>query len=344
MPRRSSFITIMNQVAKDSEKARRQTEQARIRQQRQQERLAKESARLRTIADKQARQEYLANRAEEVEESNAELNREMEALSGILKHSLSVDNKIYFDTLRIHDKFVPSQIPIILTNPVYSIPFKQTFLSQVKEPNALSKLVPGAKEKHQKALNEASILYEKALAEFQSKEEARKAELERIGDENKKAEEAFQLNGKQRDKEVAELEEAYRTGDPDAIVSYSTMVLERSSYPEGFPQEFRIAYLPEPKELVIEYELPEVAIIPTIEEYRYIKTKDTIDEKSRKASEIKELYQDIVASVCLRTINEVFEADQCNTLAIVTFNGFVQTVEPATGRDIRPCLISVRAT
>jgi restriction system protein len=122
------------------------------------------------------------------------------------------------------------------------------------------------------------------------------------------------------------------------------MVLDRSNYPDGFPQSFRLAYAPEPKELVIEYELPTADVIPQAVEYKYNKTKDTVDEKPRKAAEIKELYQDIVASVALRTIHEVLEADQANLLLVVAFNGFVAAVDPATGRDVRPCLVSVRTT
>jgi restriction system protein len=79
-------------------------------------------------------------------------------------------------------------------------------------------------------------------------------------------------------------------------------------------------------------------------EYRYIKTKDTIEEKERKAADIRDLYQDIVASVALRTCHELFESDQGNHLEAVVFSGFVQTVDASTGKDIRPFLISVRAT
>jgi restriction system protein len=100
----------------------------------------------------------------------------------------------------------------------------------------------------------------------------------------------------------------------------------------------------EPKEFVVEYELPNTDIVPAILEYRYVKTKDVIEEKLRKTSEIKEIYQDIVASICLRTIHEIFEADQANNILVVAFNGFVQTIDPSTGKDIRPCLISIRTT
>ncbi len=48
------------------------------------------------------------------------------------------------------------------------------------------------------------------------------------------------------------------------------MVLERSHYPDGFPQNFRVAYMPDPSELVIDYELPTVQVVPPVAEYRYM--------------------------------------------------------------------------
>lgn len=122
------------------------------------------------------------------------------------------------------------------------------------------------------------------------------------------------------------------------------MMLERSEYPEGFPQDFRLAYVPESKELIIEYELPTAEVVPAVAEYRYVKSRASIDGKARKPTEIKELYQDIVASVALRTVYETFQADRAGHVQIAVFNGFVQTVDPATGQDIKPHLISVRMT
>ena len=48
--------------------------------------------------------------------------------------------------------------------------------------------------------------------------------------------------------------------------------------------------------------------------------------------------------MCLRTIHEIFEADENDNILVVVFNGFVNTVDPSTGHDIRPCLISIRTT
>jgi restriction system protein len=75
-----------------------------------------------------------------------------------------------------------------------------------------------------------------------------------------------------------------------------------------------------------------------------VKTKDEITEKPRKTTDVKDLYQDIVSAMALRSIHEVLEADQGSHLDTICFNGFVQTIDPATGKDIRPHLISIRTT
>jgi restriction system protein len=155
---------------------------------------------------------------------------------------------------------------------------------------------------------------------------------------------AFETKKAQRNVEVDAFEAQYRARDPDAVVAYCNMVLERSSYPEGFPQNFSIAYTAASEQLVVEYELPPALIVPNIAEYRYVRSTDTISGKPRKESEVKELYQDVIASVALRTIDESFEADQGNHIAALCFNGYIRTIDPATGHDIQPHLISVRTT
>jgi hypothetical protein len=74
-------------------------------------------------------------------------------------------------------------------------------------------------------------------------------------------------------------------------------------------------------QLVIEYDPPQPSIVPAAEEYRYVKSRDEIEAKPLKAAKIRELYQDVVAAVALRTIHEVLEGDQGNHINVVTFSG-----------------------
>ena len=131
--------------------------------------------------------------------------------------------------------------------------------------------------------------------------------------------------------------------EKDAVESHNDMVLSRSEYPEkGFLQMFRLVYLSDSAELVVEYELPDVSLIPVEFDYRYVKSRDAIESKARKSAEIKQLYQDAITSITLRTLYELFVADQADALALITFNGAVDTHDPASGQAVRVPLISVR--
>src|SRR5262249_36117828 len=129
-----------------------------------------------------------------------------------------------------------------------------------------------AEERHDTAEQERV----QKIAELEAKHEAkRKQQLAEI---------------RQFNADVDEHKRASELGEPHAVIAYCSMVLERSRYPEGFPQSFRIAYVPDSQQLVIDYELPSAAIVPRVMEFRYVKTKDAIEEKPRKLAEVKDTY------------------------------------------------------
>lgn len=83
---------------------------------------------------------------------------------------------------------------------------------------------------------------------------------------------------------VDELERDFRAGVPDAVEEYFTELLALSQYPSGFPRNYQVAYRQEPCELVVEYQLPPVELIPTKRDFKYIKARREIDELSRPPS------------------------------------------------------------
>jgi restriction system protein len=143
--------------------------------------------------------------------------------------------------------------------------------------------------------------------------------------------------------EVDQFERDFRAGDPEAVAQFLTLVLDASLYPEGFAHRTRALYRPEPREAVIEYELPQQSLIPVERDYKYVQTRDEIDTVARPITEIKDRYARLVAMVALRTIHEVFAADEAGLIGAVTFNGHLSTKDRATGQPVRPCLISVSA-
>jgi restriction system protein len=87
-----------------------------------------------------------------------------------------------------------------------------------------------------------------------------------------------------QNKEVEAFKAGYEARDPDSVVTYCSMVLAASRYPDGFPQQHKVAYVPESRQLVIEMDLPTFDVVPDVAEYRYVKAKDEITSKARPAT------------------------------------------------------------
>jgi restriction system protein len=318
MSRHYSYSRLVSELARDAKRKERE----RLKREREQQR---ENQHL-----------YLESRLEEANENNEKLAEANKKLLAILHDALVTENNIQFGSLRNHEKFREFDPP---TQPIE--PKRETFIP--REPDILFKLLlDWHGRRHQKGIQRGEVRYQESFKNYQRLLADYNERVNKLREEYTKEKDAFESKIQEHNQEIDQFENAYRAGEPKAIIAYCSLVLSQSKYPNDFPQEFRVAYLPEPKELVVDYELPTKEIVPNVAEYKYVKTKDRIDEKARKISEIKDLYQNIVAAICLRTIHELFDSDQGDHIQVVTFNGFVNAIDPSTGNDIRPYLISTR--
>jgi len=130
---------------------------------------------------------------------------------------------------------------------------------------------------------------------------------------------------------------------PEAVERYISLVLANSAYPEGFPREFGVQYLPEEQTVVVDIELPSPEAVSRVVQYKYVATRRATDEVHMKARDFQEYYDDIVYQTILRTIHEVFEGDYAKTCETAVVNGWVESVDPATGKDFRSCIASCEA-
>ena len=105
-----------------------------------------------------------------------------------------------------------------------------------------------------------------------------------------------------------------------------------------------MAFVPESKQLVVEYELPPLTVVPQVKQHRYVRASDVIEESPRPATQVKALYSSVVAQTTIRTMHELFEADRGSKLDTIVFNGYVDTIDPATGKPVSPHLVTVRAS
>ncbi|WP_421407428.1 restriction endonuclease [Agrobacterium tumefaciens] len=285
----------------------------------------------------------LEDRQQEADRKNDAIADRLKELEDILIDTLAVDDTLDFDSLRVSQNAPTLKLGAALETEVQS-PQLERYLANVRKPSKIASLMPGMKGRHKRAVEEAENRYAADLDAWQKAETKRTDTVRSLRSKHDDELNAFKLKVSQRDAEVDSFRDLYFSADPDAVIAYNTMVLERSAYPEDFPRAFSIGYSATSKQLVIEFELPTADVVPHSSEFRFIKARDTIEAKPRKATETKALYQDLVASIALRTLHEVFEADQAQSVDTCCFNGFVHTVDPATGRDVQPHLISVRTT
>jgi len=130
---------------------------------------------------------------------------------------------------------------------------------------------------------------------------------------------------------------------PDAVTDYCELVLSASKYPDDFPQDLNFEYIATSKILVLDYSLPAPENLPDLKEVKYVKTKDELVEVSLSETESNRIYNDLLYQICLRTIFELFDADAIGALSAIVFNGWVKSINKATGKTTNGCLLSVEA-
>jgi restriction system protein len=338
MARRRSFVSVMAQMQRDAARAQAAQVRAQAASRREAERARAAYLRARTADEKERKRLYAESQAADVTAMNDDLEAEVEGLHGLLAVALEVDDRISFPALKKPAEVPAWQHPELEKQEPPPVP--DAF--RPSQPTGLSKVF--GKTKYEQAFEDGRVRYETAVQEYRVREHERAAALAQARAGWQAAADAATVQAQKQHAEVDAFEADYRRGVPDAVATYCSMVLEASQYPKGFPQEFKLAYVPESRQVVVEYELPTVAVVPTVKASKYVKSSDTITESPRPQAQIKALYALAVAQVTLRTIHELLEADSGGHVDTIVFNGVVDTTDPGSGRRVRPCLVTLRTT
>jgi restriction system protein len=338
MARRRSFTSAIAQMQREAARAQAAQVRAQAATRRAAERAHAAYLRAQAADEKERKRLYAESRAAEVAAMNDDLEAEVAALQGLLEATLEVNDRISFSSLKKPAVVLPWR-HAELERPEPP-PAPETF--RPVQPTGLSKMF--GKGKYEQALEEGRLRYESAVQEHRAREQWRTAALTKARAEWQAASDAANAEVQRQHAEVEAFEADYRRGVQEAVTTYCSMVLEASQYPKGFPQEFRLAYVPESRQAVIEYELPTVAVVPAVKAHKYAKISDAITESPRPPTQIKALYASAVAQVAIRTVHELLEADSGGHIDTVVFNGVVDTTDPGSGRRVRPCLVTLRTT
>lgn len=338
MARRRGLVSTLAQIQREAERAHAAQIRAQAAAQREAHRAHAAYLRASTAEAKERQRLYVEDRMAEVAAMNDDLAARDEALAGLLAATLEVDDYLDFDKLKQRPEVPPFQPGMLAQQE--PAPDWRAFVPP--EPTGMSKMF--AKQKHAEAVAAGRQRYEWEAWHHGQREQARLAALEAARQQHAAYVSTIEAEALRQHAEIDAFRAEYEAAEPDAVISYFDLVLSASTYPDGFPQAYRLAYVPESRQLVIEYELPSVDVVPTVKSYKYVKSGDTVNQTARPASVVKSAYAEVLAQVTLRTLHEVFEADRGRHVDTVVFNGVVDTVDRATGQRVKPCLVTVRTT
>ncbi len=144
--------------------------------------------------------------------------------------------------------------------------------------------------------------------------------------------------------DIDQLESQYRAADASALEFFCLEALSQSSYPQTFPQDYNMNFDPAGGVLVLDYEFPNKAALPHLKEVKYIATRDQVHEVAVSDAWLNRTYEEVLYQITLRSLHELFAADKASILKSIVFNGWVHSVDRATGAETHGCILSVQTS
>jgi restriction system protein len=328
------------------------------------------SSQLQKWAEQESRQKAAAAKQDAIERGEAETasldtdaKEAIEAVSNLLRATLSVDDRIDWNELR--DVRVAG--PFFFPEPMPPVPdttprqIQVHYLDRPPTPWYIS-FWPGAQARWEARCAtvdaENRQLHEQLLASQQG-ELARCQAVQAAHDDSARAwnqrraaahakyvaecETFAQAQGEHNTK-IEQFKQAFEQGSPQAVKEYLRGVFERSDYPPCFTVQHSVEFDARSKHAAVELEVPAQDDFPSVSGYSYVRSKREARATVLKKKERSDLYESALAQVVLRTLHEVFEADYAGVVSEASASAFVTALDPSTGNERRTALIAISAT
>jgi restriction system protein len=195
-------------------------------------------------------------------------------------------------------------------------------------------------ERRRRAEAVAEKAFSSALDRYRKEEEARQGRVDRIHQLHNGAYSLAHQRVARHNRSIDEFRSRVLGRDRGAVSEYFAKVSASIPDRSGFPRDRRFAYVPESRLLLIEWQMPDVDLIPRAKTFHYNRESDAVEvHKWRAVGEIREIYRELLAQLALRATNWALAADPNFLVEVVVVNGVVDG-----GGSTRPCLITMRAT
>lgn len=134
----------------------------------------------------------------------------------------------------------------------------------------------------------------------------------------------------------------FQNGEDKAIELYFSNIISDFCIPEDLKINWNIFYNQETKILVIDYNLPEIDIIPNLKTMRYIASRKEFSETYIKDSDRNKIYHEMTLQTCLRITNDIYICDIFGYVDSIVFNGMHTGINRSTGLEETKCILSLQ--
>lgn len=279
------------------------------------------------------------------EELSAESILKLDRLAVILGHTLKVDDRVDWDSLKDKSsydfpKMYPEGKPASSseTKPEYVAPKIGIFALILGKK---AKILTVAEQDHHTAMrawedreHQRQVSHSQAVSSWEKRQKT-------FWDEHLSQKAAFERDQAASHAEVERLRTDVTSGDENAVIEHASLVLESSQYNGLFEKSYLVQYQRENGLLKVAYDLPNIETLPSVRSVKFVKATGELRETLITERERKSNFESVAYQTCLRTLHELFEADEYQNIRSILFNGFVNFVDPATGIERRSCLLSI---
>jgi restriction system protein len=284
-------------------------------------------------AERKKEQERVQDLKQQADKMNIDAQNEMRKYERILIDSLSINYTIDWNSMLQNDSFPSFKFEV----PEPKLEDAFLHYKVPKQRKLLEKIFKAQKEKRVARELEAKSYHDSAVNSYsQQKEQALNEHLQ------SKAE-FIQLQNKHNN-DIHNWREQFENGDGAAVERFLMVILANSHFPDAISAESEVFYDIMAKTAIVSFGLPSPDDLPNEVGYRYIASRKAIDPILMKPKELASFYENTIHKIALRTIHELFSGVYiAGILDAVVFNGWVNGIDKATGKDFRACILSVQA-
>lgn len=340
MGRRVSLLTVINAMERAGRQAARDAERRR----RAQERLCVQQQKLAYLSQ-------IEQCKDEAERETKKAQNSIMELENLLLRSLYEEYSVDWGKLKDRSKFLlpePVREEIVLPSKpdLRSKKYQIGFWMSVY-------LFFCIKEFQEEKRAEKQKLYERDVKRWKKKVDALKKQQKKLDEDFKQVYEhwkqekiCFSQNQEDYNRKIEENKSNYLKGNFYAqnVEQYYELIFNQVTNPDCFGKDYEFNYNSENKLLVINYYLPVIEELPNIKEVKFIRSSHQFKTTCLSDTYLKKMYEDVVYQCVFKIINVVFANDQADAVEAVAFNGRVNAVDQATGKEIDACIASVQVT